>query len=107
LRTTDREGTWEGVNGETYACAYQTMALQLFGLVDLHYTRFDVVLILISYFTPQSQTLLLRDPVWVTPKAFKWHAALAGSSDDLRDASIINLARHFDVNNIVEYTGCK
>jgi hypothetical protein len=26
--------------------------------------------------------------------------------DDLR-AAIINLARHFDVDNIVEYTGCK
>ena len=27
-------------------------------------------------------------------------------SDDLR-AAIINLARHFDVDNIVVYTGCK
>ena len=27
-------------------------------------------------------------------------------SDDLR-AAIINLARHFDVDNMVEYTGCK
>jgi hypothetical protein len=27
-------------------------------------------------------------------------------SDDLR-AAIIDLARHFDVDNIVEYTGCK